>query len=417
MTRNIDELNNLTTRAVEPERYFGEMDLTEEQVDKRLKYTKKANELFDVILILLLTMRDNGTLDYLYARDMLESWILSLINEFTTPDDYLIDYATDTAYNFVDTTKKHIDEAWYTSSDRALYNAENSANDVLNYTEYIEALRSGKTHKKWITEPDNRVRKTHREVTKKPIPISELFNVGFALMRFPKDYELAEAFPEELVNCRCSIEYLPKERTETEEASRGLKGEYEKGIVDNKTNSHKALKQRISQLGEDAETNVEILNNAFDMLYHRSGTHYEDLAYVDTVNKKSLINKDFDYFDEKTQTSACKPSDEMEKKREELPDYTVIGLHNHPASSVPSVNDFIKCRERKYKYGLVFPHKTGILYQYYVDDNPLFNEVSYLTVDNILADLQTALYNNKKELEIEALKKLLDYGIDLRIIK
>jgi len=212
MTRNIDELNNLTTRAVEPERYFGEMDLTEEQVDKRLKYTKKANELFDVILILLLTMRDNGTLDYLYARDMLEGWILSLINEFTTPDDYLIDYATDTAYNFIDTTKNHIDEAWYTSSDRALYNAENSANDVLNYTEYIEALRSGKTHKKWITEPDNRVRKTHKEVTKKPIPINELFNVGFALMRFPKDYDLAEAFPEELINCRCSIKYLPEDK-------------------------------------------------------------------------------------------------------------------------------------------------------------------------------------------------------------
>ena len=211
MTRNIDELNNLTTRAVEPERYFGEMDLTEEQVDKRLKYTKKANELFDVILILLLTMRDNGTLDYLYARDMLEGWIMSLINEFTTPDDYLIDYATDTAYNFVDTTKKHIDEAWYTSSDRALYNAENSANDVLNYTDFQDAIKAGKTHKQWITEKDNRVRNTHREVTRKPIPIKQNFQVGLARMRFPKDYESAAAFPEELVNCRCQIKYLTED--------------------------------------------------------------------------------------------------------------------------------------------------------------------------------------------------------------
>ena len=211
MTRNIDELSNLTTRAVEPEKYFGEMDLNEEQVKKRVAYTKKANELFDVILILLMTMRDSGTLDYVYARDMLESWLLSLISEFTTPDDYLIDYATDTAYNFVDTTKKHIDEPWYTSSDRSLFNAENSANDVMNYSEYIDALHSGKTEKRWITEPDNRVRKTHKEVTKKPIPIKDLFRVGFALMRFPKDYDLAAAFPEELINCRCSIEYLPKD--------------------------------------------------------------------------------------------------------------------------------------------------------------------------------------------------------------
>lgn len=210
MTRNIDELNNLTTKAVEPEKYFGEMELNEEQFERRVEYTKKANELFDVILILLLTMRDNGNIDYVYARGLLESWLLSLIAEYTTPDNYLIDYATDTAYNFVDTTKNHIEEDWYTSSDRALYNAENSANDVLNYDEYQQAIEDGKTHKKWITEKDNKVRKTHKALEGKIIPIKEFFRVGLARMRFPKDYEYADMFPEELVNCRCQIEYLPK---------------------------------------------------------------------------------------------------------------------------------------------------------------------------------------------------------------
>ena len=210
MTRNIDELSNLQTRSVEPEKYFGEMDLDEEQVEKRIEYTKKANELFDVILILLLTMRDNGEVDYSYARGLLETWLLSLIAEFTTPDDYLIDYATDTAFNFVDTTKKNIDKEWYTSADRALFNAENSANDVLNYSEYEKAIKEGKTHKQWITEPDNRVRESHRKVDKKPIPIKDFFRVGLSRMRFPKDYEYASEFPEELVNCRCSIKYLPE---------------------------------------------------------------------------------------------------------------------------------------------------------------------------------------------------------------
>lgn len=210
MTRNIDELSNLQTRSVEPEKYFGEMDLDEEQVENRIEYTKKANELFDVILILLLTMRDNGEVDYSYARGLLETWLLSLIAEFTTPDDYLIDYATDTAFNFIDTTQKNIDKEWYTSSDRALFNAENSANDVLNYSEYERAIAAGKTHKQWITEPDNRVRESHRNVDKKPIPIKDFFRVGLARMRFPKDYEYASEFPEEIVNCRCTVEYLPK---------------------------------------------------------------------------------------------------------------------------------------------------------------------------------------------------------------
>lgn len=211
MTRNIDELSNLQTRSVEPEKYFGEMDLDEEQVENRIEYTKKANELFDVILILLLTMRDNGEVDYSYARGLLETWLLSLIAEFTTPDDYLIDYATDTAFNFVETTQKHEGEGWYTSKDRALYNAENSANDVLNYDEYQKAIEAGKTHKKWITENDRKVRDSHRELHNKVIPIKEYFRVGIAKMRFPKDYEYASMFPEELISCRCTIEYLPKD--------------------------------------------------------------------------------------------------------------------------------------------------------------------------------------------------------------
>lgn len=208
MIRKIDELSNLTTRAVKPEEYFGNMDLSEEQIEKRVKYTKKASELFDVILILLLTMRERGNIDYSYARSMLETWLMSLINESVTPDDYLIDYAFDTAYNFIEATQNHIDEEWYLSSDRALFNAENSANDVFNHSEFTEAIEQGKTHKKWVTEKDNRVRKTHRELDDKVIPIKDYFRVGFAQMRYPKDYEYAELFPEELVNCRCTIKYL-----------------------------------------------------------------------------------------------------------------------------------------------------------------------------------------------------------------
>lgn len=253
MTRNIDELSNLTTQKAEPpEQYFAKMDLSKEQVEKRLQYTEKANGLFDVILILLLTMNERGETNFFYAKSLLESWILSLVAEFTTPDDYLMDYATDTAYNFVDTTNKHIDEPWYTSSDRALYNAENGANDVLNYTEYKEAIEAGKTEKRWITEKDNRVRKSHKAVTQKPIPILEYFRVGMAQMRFTKDYELAAAFPEELVNCRCTIEYLPK----TEERK-------SKDIAyENRAENYSAPNNSVKDEGKKAEKDNNSISNA-----------------------------------------------------------------------------------------------------------------------------------------------------------
>ena len=101
-----------------------------------------------------------------------------------------------------------MDEAWYLSEERSLFNAENSANDVFNYNEYRDAVKSGKTKKKWITEGDKRVRESHREVDGQEIPIKEFFTVGGVRMRFPKDMEYAFNVPRETVNCRCTIKYF-----------------------------------------------------------------------------------------------------------------------------------------------------------------------------------------------------------------
>lgn len=203
MTRNIDELNNL--RSVDPREYFKDMGFTEEEIEERIEFTEKADSIFDVILVLIL-LSDN--VNYEELRGRLESDYLSLIVEYAEPDDYLIQYASDFSGNFIDTTKDHIEDDWYTSADRSLFNAENSANDVLNYKEYQEAIKDGKTKKKWVAEKDNRVRKNHKLVDGKEIGIKELFYVGGVPMRFPKDYEYAEAFPQETVNCRCRVKYI-----------------------------------------------------------------------------------------------------------------------------------------------------------------------------------------------------------------
>lgn len=206
MTRNIDELNNI--RSVDPRKYFEEMGFTEEEIEERLEFTEKANSIFDLILVIILLSADRDEAFYKGLQNDLETQYLSLINDYAEPDDYLIQYAMDFSENFVGATKDHIDEEWYTSADRSLFNAENSANDVLNYEEYKKAVAEGKTKKKWITEKDSKVRRTHREVDGKTIGIKEKFNVGGVEMRFPKDYEYAEAFPQETVNCRCRVKYL-----------------------------------------------------------------------------------------------------------------------------------------------------------------------------------------------------------------
>ena len=97
--------------------------------------------------------------------------------------------------------------AWLLSQDRARFNAENEENNVMNYSEYIDAVDAGYTKKTWLTELDDRVRQTHRPLEMVTIPMDDLFKVGAAYMRFPRDLVLSANFPEEVINCRCAVSY------------------------------------------------------------------------------------------------------------------------------------------------------------------------------------------------------------------
>lgn len=92
------------------------------------------------------------------------------------------------------------------TQDRAIDVAENESNTVFSIIEHDDAVRDGKTTKRWITEQDEKVRHTHREVDFMEIPIDEPFTVGDSLLLFPRDDSLG-ANPRELIRCRCSLIY------------------------------------------------------------------------------------------------------------------------------------------------------------------------------------------------------------------
>lgn len=79
------------------------------------------------------------------------------------------------------------------------------ATTVMNFDEYLQAIKDGKTRKVWITENDDVVRKTHQEVDGLDIPINNYFNVGNSLLLFPGD-SVNGAELKELINCRCWLE-------------------------------------------------------------------------------------------------------------------------------------------------------------------------------------------------------------------
>ena len=93
-----------------------------------------------------------------------------------------------------------------------MFITENEANTVFNSQEYVEAIYEGRTQKMWVTFADDRVRPTHDEIAIETIPIDDYFQVGDAIMLYPKDVtsELSTGalHPEEVVNCRCKLLYI-----------------------------------------------------------------------------------------------------------------------------------------------------------------------------------------------------------------
>jgi len=208
--RNIDELNNLNRRSEDIKKYFAEMDLTPKQLKQRLEYAFAAFSIYDLILIMFLTMKEYDDIDEDYLKTTLTDRILSLITGMSTPDDYLIDYAIKSSDAFVDTTIKNQDDEYYSSEERAELNAKAGANAVVNYLEYITAKAEDKQYKTWVTIIDGKERATHHLLNGTRKKIDELFNVGGVRMRFPMDHLYAkdeEAYMKQSIKCRCKLKY------------------------------------------------------------------------------------------------------------------------------------------------------------------------------------------------------------------
>lgn len=204
-----DEINKLgkSKRRSEPyDQYFSDMDLTDEQKQERISFSEDTEDFIKYIIALILASMDFNTLDEDFITEQTKTSYLAVIGSYMDVDDYVTEYVNTFASDFVSTTLENIDDIWYTSEDRAMFDAENEANTVLNYKDYVKAILSGKKQKTWITYGDSRVRKTHRPLDGKTIPIKSLFIVGDSFMRYPKDTKFNPK-PSEIINCRCSVKY------------------------------------------------------------------------------------------------------------------------------------------------------------------------------------------------------------------
>ena len=411
-TLQTDELNSQEFDAAEYIRnYFKPMEIS----DERKKVREEAAEDFRDVLLFLFALisaySDYGTIDWIAIEEELRVELESAATKYARDSQALKNYVAVKASDFVSVTKEHnLNDGYWTSDERATMEAVNEANDVVGYEEWQKAIDDGFTYKVWKTENDRRVRKTHIRVEGKKIPIRDMFEVGDGFMRYPHDWYYN---PKECYNCRCACIYVGKNNNEEETGHRSEHALESTTRVAVSALDKDIMRRRIDNLGEDVSTSREISNRANEILLHRDGTHFEDLAYVDTVKHKSKINKDYDYYDGKK--SQCKPNTPMNRMLNEAEKRTIIGLHNHPSSGAPSYADIKAAYERKYKYGLVFAH-NGNIFKYSVKDNAKIFGASKLTIENRLAQYEKAFYNGDIE-NMNAEKKTLSmYGVDVEVL-
>lgn len=202
--RIFDQLNIPTDELLDYEEYFGDMDLSDKEKEKRIALAKEFEVLF---LHFFLTYSEKESVDF---AKMIQEKYTTIAMEFLSLKSvpaYIEEYARKLSEEIVRVTAEHDGEEYYTSTERGMLISANEANALGNYGQQIQAIKDGKLYKTWVTEKDKKVRHTHRAVDEKKISIFEPFEVGNSLMMFPKDTETYNAEMKEAANCRCVVKY------------------------------------------------------------------------------------------------------------------------------------------------------------------------------------------------------------------
>jgi uncharacterized protein with gpF-like domain len=208
---SFDQLNALydaehDRMSMDYDEYFGDMDLSDEQKDRRRDSAEDLEEVFEVLLALVLYLYMEEAYDYSEAIAEAQEAYQDILAGADVSDYYREVHVPNAVNGVVNTMLQNPDNPFNFSVDRAIMIAENEANSIWNDAEYEEALRSGKKRKTWHTIIDKRTRDWHAEVNGQTKQITEPFEVNGELLQFPRDESLG-ASGGNIVNCRCSVTY------------------------------------------------------------------------------------------------------------------------------------------------------------------------------------------------------------------
>ena len=160
-------------------------------------------------------------------------------------------------------------------------------------------------------------------------------------------------------------------------------------------------RRKFDKITHNDDINHILYLKAKEMLFHRSGTLYEDMYWIDG-NTGEIV---------------AKALDEKEEKKVEYSAYilkaikdrnNLITIHTHPNSMPPSIADFNSCFEHNYASCFVICH-DGTIYQY-ISNQKVPSTLQYLYLQDFLK-----ITHNERNAQIMALEKIKkSYDINFR---
>lgn len=207
-TLNIDELNTPSFNSeIYIVDYFKPMRISKEDKEIRRQAARDFRDyLFDLFLFLGL-QSEFLSVNWAEIEDQMRIEFARAANLYANNTPMLQAYIADKASDFVRITRENMDKGEYwTSEERATYEAVNEANEVLGLQEFQTAIEQGKKYKVWHGMMDAKERKSHVKMEGKKIPINDYFIMEHGILLYPGDYYNGE--PEEVANCRCSLTFV-----------------------------------------------------------------------------------------------------------------------------------------------------------------------------------------------------------------
>lgn len=194
--------------------------------------------------------------------------------------------------------------------------------------------------------------------------------------------------------------------TETENESQKRKYEKKDTIVSEVVNSDR-FRDACKSLVDDPKIGRRIHANILTILDACSGTEREGLSFINCATNKTLTIKKGNY------DKRVRMGKGMKKLLRVSKPHMIIGIHNHPNSTAPSIEDIIAMHRRQYKFGVVACH-NGTLFKYSENNGEDLTR-NLFKIDLALDILQKNLYI-KKEIE-DQLQTLKECGLNLEVIK